>query len=263
MGLFKKRKSYRGSKVGATGTQQLKRLEARWLRKLEKMNPYKFDQLMGQRMGLPPEKDESELAVTLKTLTGLQKAGLIQNPAELGGGFDWKGVLEGLAGLGAAAPAIVQHLQQMGQGRQDVQVAVQPQGQIAQPQGGGGPAAEAAPQEGKVPLSIVSSFLIAKIQNPITKKVKSPSEVADLLMEHYHDDALPLVKELVNGMVETPNEEMGDFIKVYAGAHPEMYGLLAWLSERQEYFRDCILAVRERAASTKITPIRGERVMGI
>ena len=239
MGLFtrKGKRGKHGPKKTAKERELL--LNVRYLESLKASSDpddkAEYKAIMADRLGRKKAKDKGEIAQFVEMAGLLQDAGMIQNPADVGQGFSLKDVFRGLGELGKSAPAIIESVR--GGGQQEA-VYEQPSDGVPQIE---------APRK-LVPMSLVSRFLVAQVKNPITQKMKTPSQVADMLLEHYDDASLPMVRELVDGFCQTPNEEMGNFISAFATRHPDLHGFLAWMehAERRKWFGECILAVRAK-----------------
>ena len=244
MGLFgdifpgKRRTGKRGK--GKTPKEKALLLDVAYIQELKRSTVLEdrelYHEIMAGRLGRKKRPEKSELAQFVETADMLREAHILQDPSDVGKGFNWKDVLQGLGELGKNAPAIIESVRGVGQ---QEPVYEQPPGDAPQIE---------APRK-LIPMTWLSRFLIARVQNPITKKMKAPSEVADMLLEHYDDTSLPMVRELVDGFCQTPDEQMGEFLQSIAAKYPDLHGFLAWMQseERRQWYAQCILAVRANA----------------
>ncbi len=230
-----------------TGKERMQRLEAKWLSGLEKKNPAKFDRIMSQRHGLEEERRDP-IGDAVSTIRRLKDEGLIDDSNKVGEkGIGVKDILEGLAGLSYVVPMFTGKplMGAAGDGAPPVhrQAAL--------------PGMDPEPEPQQMPENVVQ---MSQTSGTIINMIKEaqPGEVADMFITagkfFPKKDVRMACKEIVEGFCQTPNEQLNEFLQGILGKYPDLQGLFAWLSQRPEYFRDCIIAIREKMGAEPNQP---------
>lgn len=236
MGIFKRTKKRMRGKSKSPKDIALK-LENDFLKKLQKSDdPEEVDiyrEIMMERvLGKKKKPEKDRLTETVETLKLLKEAGLVEDPRSAGGGFNWREIIQGIGELGKQAPAIIEQFSGGGQAQPSYDVPAEASHQIEDPR-------KEAQQ--KMPrMTLLSQTLIWRVHN------KTPDQVADMLLEQY--DKMPVVKELVDGFCETPDEQFGEFLNTFTAKYPDLAPFMRWLNEqkRLQWFGDCVRAVRAK-----------------
>lgn len=227
---------FRKPKVARSGVEAKARAEARdknlsvrFLKSLQTENPALYQDIMLRRLGLAADAKDP-LQVTLKTLRGLQDAGLIDDPKNVSGHQWVKELAPLLPGLlGAFGQMVPQP--QGGQPQVTVsQPTPQPQPAVAAPNG---TAQIAAPQPAAP--SAISQQLI-KILDPMT-----PTEGATWLLSQ----KVAFAEWFTEQLCIVPDDQLSLLFADTAARLPDVAGLMNWLTQRPEWVIELAHEVRK------------------
>ena len=242
MGLFdafRRPKRLRGpgkpaAELKARAEAREKQEQLRFLRELKSRDPRLYEQIMLRRMGLGDDRDE--LATTLKTLSQLREAGLVDDPKDAAG-RQW------VRDLAPMLPGLLQVLGGIGAQTQGHQMApAQPyQPQAAPPPAQPSTEPELDPAELPVEMSTVSRQVIAVLE-PL-----SPTQAAEWLL----GQRVPFATWLADQLVATPDDQIPALLGEIVAQVPDLAGLMAWLRARPSWLMEFVREVRRLKAPAR------------
>jgi hypothetical protein len=207
----------------------MKFMESRYLRELQHRNPALFDEMMLKRLGFVTDTKDP-LQITLKTLRGLQDAGLVDDPKNIGNRQWIKDLAPLLPGLlsafggGVPQPQGYQPPAQHYQPSQPAVTAPSGTAQIAAPS-----------PNGKAPPSVISQQVI-KVLEPMT-----PAEGATWLLSQ----KVPFATWFTDQLGTWPDDQLPALLTSTAAQLPDIAGLMDWLGQRPEWVVELAHEIRK------------------
>ncbi len=261
LGLLRKQppKPKRGK--GRSPEQRLAYEKLNFLRQLKREDPELYKAKMLEEMNMTPKSERNQLKELKDMVEQLRDMGFIDSGKDLDNTSWVKDAMAGLpyllpyltgqAGQAVhppiAAPAPIPERPALSQPEPEPEPAYQPPLPGTEPE---------TPNEKVVHMSLTSRFIIMQVQN------NSPEEAAEMLINA--QGSIIQAREIVQGFCHTPNTEIPQFIQQTLTKYPDLEGFFAWLMQRPEWFRDCILAVRTRMGAGETTrPAAPKRASGL